>query len=170
MMKKFIKKFTSQPAERRSSAVLYALVGFIVVVFALFWLVGFSRPYVDDPNFNAPLFTDLLLVTGYLLLVLALGIAVWAVVRSARTLGKGDRVVNNIPVRRISLSVGVGTFVLMLLVFVLGSTAPLKINGTMYSDAFWLRMSDMFIITSLLLIVAAIVAVVYGATKYNRKS
>lgn len=170
MMKKFYKKFTSQPTEKRSSTVLYALVGLIVVVFALFWLVGFSRPYIDDPNFNAPLFTDLLLVTGYLLLALAIGIAVWAVMKSARTLGKGDRFVNNIPVRRISLSVWIGTFVLMLLVFALGSSSPLKINGATYSDGFWLRMSDMFIITSLLLIVAAIASVIYGATKYNRKS
>ena len=170
MMKKLLQKFTSQPTEKRSSAVLYALIGLIVVVFALFWLVGFSRPYIDDPNFNAPLFTDLLLITAYLLLAFALGIAVWAVVRSARTLGKGDRVVNNTPVRRISLTVGIGTFVLMLVTFVLGSSAPMKINGATYSDAFWLRMSDMFIVTSLLLIVAAVGAVVYGATKYNRKS
>jgi hypothetical protein len=85
-------------------------------------------------------------------------------------LGKGDRVVNNIPVRRISLTVGIGTFVMMLVTFVLGSSAPMKINGATYSDAFWLRMSDMFIVTSLLLIFAAIGAVVYGATKYNRKS
>lgn len=169
-MKKFLQKFTSQSTEKRSSTVLYSLIGLIVVVFALFWLVGFSRPYLDDPNFNAPLFTDALLVVSYLILAFAIGIAVWAVIRAVRTLGKGDRVVNNIPVRRISLTVGLGTAVMMILTYCLGSSAPMKINGSDFTDGFWLRMSDMFIITSLLLIVAAIAAVIYGATKYNRKS
>ena len=169
MMKKLLQKFTSQPTEKRSSAVLYALIGLIVVVFALFWLVGFSRPYIDDPNFNAPLFTDLLLITGYLLLAFALGIAVWAVVRSARTLGKGDRVVNNIPVRMIGRCVAGGTALALVLTFLFGSSAPMKINGADYADTFWLKASDMFVATSLLMIVAAVGAVVYGATKYIRK-
>lgn len=45
----------------------------------------------------------------------------------------------------------------------------MKINGADYTDTFWLKASDMFVATSLLMIVAAIAAVIYGATKYIRK-
>ena len=61
------------------SRVLYVLSGVTVLVFALFWLVGFNRPYDEDGNFNAPLFTDVLLV---LVTVVVVGfVAVWYPVR-----------------------------------------------------------------------------------------
>ena len=55
------------------SRVLYVLSGVTVLVFALFWLVGFNRPYDEDGNFNAPLFTDVLLVLMLLLTAGAIG-------------------------------------------------------------------------------------------------
>ncbi len=165
-----MQKWKLWSTEKRSSRVLYALVGLIIIVFALFWLIGFDRPFDDDPNFNSPLFTDALLIVTALIFLFGVGLAVWSVVRSARTIGKSDRMVNNIPVRRISMTVLVSTVVVMLLSFVLGSSKPMVINGQSYTDGFWLHVSDMFIVTSMLLIVAAIAAVVYGATKYNRKS
>ena len=104
-----MQKWKLWPTEKRSSRVLYALVGLIVIVFALFWLIGFDRPFDDDPNFNSPLFTDALLIVTALILLFGIGLAVWSVVRSARTIGKSDRTVNNIPVRRISMTVLVST-------------------------------------------------------------
>ena len=41
--------------ERISQRVLYLIIALTGVIFLLFWLVGFSQPFVDDPNFNAPL-------------------------------------------------------------------------------------------------------------------
>ena len=77
---------------------LYVLSGITVLVFALFWLVGFDRPYEDDGNFNAPLFTDALLVLMLLLTVGAIGVAAWSAIRSGKVNRGGERVVNNIPV------------------------------------------------------------------------
>ena len=33
-----------------------------VVVFALFFLVGYDMPFLENPDFNAPLFTDVLII------------------------------------------------------------------------------------------------------------
>lgn len=151
------------------SRVLYVLVGLSVVVFALFWLIGYDRPFDEDGNFNAPLFTDVLLVFMLLLTAGACGVAVWSAIRSNKASGGGERVVNNIPVRMIGRCVVGGTALALVLTFLFGSSAPMKINGADYADTFWLKASDMFVATSLLMIVAAVGAVVYGATKYIRK-
>lgn len=151
------------------SRVLYVLVGLSVVVFALFWLIGYDRPFDEDGNFNAPLLTDVLLVFMLLLTVGACGVAVWSAIRSNKASGGGERVVNNIPVRMIGRCVAGGTALALVLTFLFGSSAPMKINGADYADTFWLKASDMFVATSLLMIVAAVGAVVYGATKYIRK-
>ncbi len=56
---------------RLSHAVLVVLVAITVVVFGAFWLVGFNMPFMDDPQFNAPLLTDLVIVFVYIMLFLA---------------------------------------------------------------------------------------------------
>lgn len=151
------------------SRLLYVLSGIIVLVFALFWLVGFDRPYEDDGNFNAPLFTDALLVLMLLLTAGAIGVAAWSAIRSGKVSGCGERVVNNIPVRKVGMVVAVGTAVMLLFTFLLASSSPMKINGLYYTDAFWLKASGMFVSTSLAMILVAVATVVYGATKYIRK-
>lgn len=154
---------------RFNKHIQYVLVAIIAVVFAMFWLIGYDRPYDEDPNFNAPLFTDMLLITTILLLVGAVAVAAWSVVRSLRTTGRGERMSNNIPVRKIGTAVAIGTFAVMLLTFLLGSAAPMTINGSTYDDSLGLRVSDMFISTSLLMIAAAIAAVLFGSYKTIRK-
>lgn len=77
-----MQKWKLWSTEKRSSRVLYALVGLIIIVFALFWLIGFDRPFDDDPNFNSPLFTDALLIVTALIFLFGVGLAVWSVVRS----------------------------------------------------------------------------------------
>lgn len=151
------------------SRVLYVLSGIIVLVFALFWLVGFDRLYEDDGNFNAPLFTDVLLMLMLMLTAGAIGVVAWSAVRSGKVSGGGERVVNNIPVRKVGLAVAMGTVIMLFLTFLLSSSDPMKINGLNYTDTFWLRTSGMFVSTTLAMIFVAIAAVVYGATKYIRK-
>ena len=57
---------------RLSHAVLVVLVVITVIVFAAFWLVGFNMPFMDDPRFNAPLLTDVVIAFVYLMLLLAI--------------------------------------------------------------------------------------------------
>ena len=49
-----------QPAERIARWVFLALIVLTAIVFGAFYLIGFNRPYADDPNFNAPLLTNVL--------------------------------------------------------------------------------------------------------------
>lgn len=156
--------------ERQSSYVLYVLVALVAVVFVLFWLIGYDRPFDENPNFDAPLFTDAVLLLGYLLILGAIGCAVWTTARTLRIRGKGESYDNNIPVKRIGYIIVAGVFVLMLLTLLCGSDTAMNINGTTFSDRFWLKAADMFICTSLCLLAAAIGTAIYGATRYNRKS
>lgn len=45
----------------------------------------------------------------------------------------------------------------------------MQVNGNEYGDWLWLKLSDMFVFTSLLMLLGAIVAVLFGATRYVRK-
>lgn len=168
-MKKQSDNWRQWPAERLSIRLFYALVAVIVVVFALFWLVGFDRPFDNDPNFNAPLLADAVLVLMELLLLGAVGFTAWSVAHVLRVRGKADRLDNNIPTKRIGYGIIAGVAVLMVVGFLAGSSAEMTVNGLRYADTFWLKASDMFIFTSLVLMVAAVGAVAYGATKYVRR-
>ena len=58
---------------------LVALVVLAVVVFGAFFLIGYDVPFEDNPEFNAPRLTDLVLVFIYVLVLLAAILAVTAI-------------------------------------------------------------------------------------------
>lgn len=155
--------------EKISQAVLYAIVAVAVLVFALFYLVGYNTPSMDEPGFNAPLLTDALLVLMIVLLALAAGIGIVAVFVGLRKKDKSDKVVNGVPAARISaITFGV-TFLLLLVTFIAGSTKSMMINGHQFTDALALKITDMFVATSICMIFIAVCAVVFGYTRYIRK-
>lgn len=73
---------------RLSRIILVVLVALTVVVFGLFWLVGFNMPFIDDPKFNAPLLTDVVIFFVYLMLFLAITAVVLSMSGWARRMGK----------------------------------------------------------------------------------
>jgi amino acid transporter len=156
--------------EKIASRVLYLLIGLSVLVFAAFYLIGFNRPYEEDPNFNAPMLTDLLLVFMYLLVLVTMAIAAWAVVRSLRYHRKEESMENGVPTAKISYATVIITAISLVLTFIFGSSSTMSINGHPYSDAFWLKTADMFVNTSIILMLLAVAAVIYGATKYYRRN
>lgn len=164
-----IKQWREWPTEKISSRVLYVLAGIAVLIFVLFWLIGYDRPYEEDPNFSEPLFTGMLLVFIELLFLLSVAIAAWSMVRALKIRGKAEAMDNNIPVKKIGYGVAIGTVALLLVSFALSSTTPMKINGATFNNVLWLKVADMFIVTSLTLMLVAVGAVVYGSTKYRRK-
>ena len=167
-MKK-IKGLAKMDEERISQRVLYVTVALSAVVFLAFYLVGFDLPYTADPSFKAPLLTDVLLGFMGVLLGLAVLASVVAVVYGVRRANSREGLTNGIPSRKIAwITYGV-TFLILVLTFVFGSTQAMSVNGQMFSDAFWLRMSDMFVNSSLLLLVLAAGVVAFGATRYYRK-
>lgn len=129
------------------------------VVFAAFWLVGYDMPYDENADFNAPLLTDLLLWFIYVMAAAAVGVTVYSAVHGIRTHGRRQGMENGVPTTRITFLTWGTTLILLAVTFALGSTDPIKVNGTEYTDGLWLRMSDMFIYTSGVMIIIAIAVV-----------
>ncbi len=155
--------------EKISTRVLYALVGVAVVVFALFYLIGYNLPYVYDPSYNAPLFTDVVLWLLYAMTAVAVCVAACAVWHGYRT-RSAEKVVNGIPAARIAWTTAALLVVSLAVGFIGGSSSPVRVNGKAFSDTFWLKTTDMFIFATAVLIVVAVVAVVYSMSGLNRKT
>lgn len=147
--------------ERISQTILYVLVGISMLVFILFWTVGFNRPYLENTNFNDPLLTNVLIILMWVMFFAAFCITVWSISSTLKKRGKALRRENGIPVKKISYSIIIGTLILMLLTLAFASTKPMHINGAIYNDALWLRISDMFVNTSIVMIIFAGAAVAY---------
>lgn len=155
-------------AERLSKSAFYVIIGLIALLFVLFFFVGYNRPFEDEPIFNAPLFTDAVIVFMLLLTVVAICVMSWSIWRNIKTRGKDQRIENNIQIKRNAYVVALGTALALALTFLLGSSSLLRINGKEYADGFWLKTADMFIFTTALLLMVAIGAVVYGMIKNRR--
>jgi hypothetical protein len=49
---------------------------------------------------------------------------------------------------------------LLLVTFLLGSSKPIVTNGELFTDVFWLKTTDMFIYTSILLVIGCFVSAI----------
>lgn len=155
--------------DKISGRVLAVLIALSAVLFAAFFLVGYDMPFAEDANFTAPLLTDVILVYSYLLIAATIVVLAISVVRSIRRRGGSDVVVNGVPAARISYLTLALFVVTMVVTFSLGSTEPVKVNGATFSDSLWLRVADMFLVTSGILIAVAIVAIIFGVSGLNRR-
>ena len=160
--------FRKKSAEKVSQQIFYIMIALAVIVFGLFFLVGYDMPFDENPDFNAPLFTDVLIGLMWLFLVGGVVLAIGSMIKDYR-FSKSDAVVNGVPVRRIFRFTWLGTLLVLVLTFLVGSSDPMLINGEHYADWIWLKLSDMFVITSILMLVAGVGAVIFGATRYVRK-
>ncbi len=168
MFKFQFSKSKNKSAEQVSQRIFYILIALAVLVFGLFFLVGYDMPFEENPDFTAPLFTDVLIGLMWLFLVGGIGLAIYSMWKDYRG-SRSEAVVNGVPVRRIFRITWIGLLALLVLTFALGSSAPMLINGENYADWLWLKLSDMFVITSLLMLLAGMGAVIFGATRYIRK-
>lgn len=159
---------SNKSAENISQRIFYLLIGLAILVFGLFFLVGYDMPFDENPDFNAPLFTDVLIVLMWLFLIGGVGLAIYSMIKGYRTM-KSEAVVNGVPVRRILRITWLSLLAVLAVTFLLGGSDPMLINGENYADWLWLKLSDMFVVTSLLMLVAGIGAVCFGGTRYIRK-
>lgn len=161
-----------QQPEKIGRWVLYALMAVIAVVFALFFLVGYDRPYEENPNFSEPWLTGTVVSFVLLLLLVAVIVAVWSVVKSLRARQRELTNDNGVPARRIALGVSVGALIIMVVTWLVGSSREMLINGHPFSDSFWLKTADMFVYSVLILLAATIVAVIYSSyrSRHNQQT
>ena len=111
-------------------------------------------------SFVSPFLADVMLGLMYLVMAVALGVTAYSVWHGMRTRRKGDDIINGVPAGKIGWCVAIGLVVCLVLTFLLGSSKPVMTNGTLYKDAFWLRLTDMFIYTSILLILGCFVSAI----------
>lgn len=155
--------------EDASHRVLYAIITLTVVIFAAFFLIGYDHPFSENPDFIEPQLTTVLLVFMLLVVVLAVGVTLWAVISAMKKRGKADKTVNRVPVALISTSVVVGTMLVMVVAFLLGSSSAISVNGKEYDQPTWLRVADMLVISALVLMVIATTAVAIATIRSHFK-
>lgn len=154
---------------QKAGCIFYAIIGVSVLLFAGFRLIGYDMPYDENPDYNAPMLTGLLIWFMLLLVVATLALTLWSAWRSAKSSIADSGTVNNIPARRIALGVAGATAAILAVTFACSDTKALTVNGNTYADAFWLRMAGMFIGTSLVMTAGAIAALIFGTTQNRRK-
>lgn len=155
--------------EKISQRVFYVLIALSALTFGLFFLVGYDMPFEENPDFNAPLFTNVLLGLMVFLLVMAMALTAYSLAKGARLAASQGSHTHGVPERKIVGIVWGATVLLLALSFLLGSSVPMPVNRETYSDWLWLKVSDMFVFTSIVMLLAAIGAVLFGATRYIRK-
>jgi ABC-type uncharacterized transport system permease subunit len=113
-------------------------------------------------SFVSPFFADVILGLMYLMIAAAMGVTAYSVWHGLRNRRKGDDIINGVPAGRIGWCVAVLLVVLLVVTFLLGSSSPVITNGIRFTDVFWLKATDMFIYTSILLIIGCFVSAIVG--------
>ena len=111
-------------------------------------------------SFVSPFIADIMLWLMYIAIVVAVIVTIVSMARTVRLRTKDGEVVNGVPRTRMAWIVIVAFLLCLVLTFLLGSSEPVKTNGELFTDTFWLKAADMFIYTSLILIIGCFVGVV----------
>ena len=104
--------------------------------------------------YESDLFITILLDGIYILLAVAVALIIWSAIRTIR-LRQQQKPDFGMPQKHIVWGVALLLVLTLGITYLLGSSQPLSINGGIYQDAFWLRLSDMFINSTLILLVIA---------------
>ena len=118
--------------------------------------------------YESPLIINLLLIGIYVLLAATLGLTVWSMVHSLRQRDRKGQT-RGIASKRIAWGVAALLVTTLFLTCLTASTQPLLINGEAFDNRFWLRISDMLINSSLVLIVIAAICTLLGIIGIGRK-
>ncbi len=161
---------TTKANKQFSNKVLIALLVSSLVLFVLFFLVGYNMPSLNEPTINEPLLTTPLLFFVYVVMLLSMGVSVWAIVKAMLLNAHSPQQVNGIAVKKLNRAVFIGLALLLIIAFFIGSNTPILINGSKFNNVFWLKTSDMFITTSCLLLGIASATALWGILKNYKRS
>lgn len=156
--------------KRLANISLRVLCLLTLVIFSLFFLVGYDMPSLTKEGMVEPLLTNTVLVFTYIVLFLSIAIAVWSLIKEFLLGAQLPSIQNGIKVKLIRNSTFISVPTLLILFFLLGSSSPLKVNGITFNNAFWLKASDMFIFVSILLLLIGIVYATWGTIKSYRRA
>ena len=133
--------------------IFYVLIALILVVLGLFFCVGYNNPVGEH---NAPEHTETLLFLMYAML------GVCIIVTVVGSLAQFVTGLKDNPKGAMKSLLFVGLFIAVLAVaYTMGSDAPVvKGDGTVFTDAGWLQLSDMTLYAIYFLVATASVATI----------
>lgn len=144
---------------KTSSYTLLALSAISLVVFALFFFGGHEIDAKDNKVYN---FTDLLIYWTYFLGLLSVGAVLFFVLKDffAKLASNPGEAIK-------SIAGPLALVALLVVTYLIGDTTPLKVNAEAerFNTEGWLKVSDMFIYSTYVLLCATIVAAIYGSIK-----
>ena len=133
--------------------IFYVLIALILVVLGLFFCVGYNNPVGE---YNAPEHTETLLFLMYAML------GVCIIVTVVGSLAQFVTGLKDNPKGAMKSLLFVGLFIAVLAVaYAMGSDAPVvKGDGTVFTDAAWLKLTDMTLYAIYFLVATASVATI----------
>jgi protein-S-isoprenylcysteine O-methyltransferase Ste14 len=108
----------------------------------------------------SPIVADIMLWLMYITLAVAIGVTLLSVVKRLRLRTKDDEIINGVPQKRVARTVALAFVACLVITFLTGSSNPVTTNGQLFTDTFWLKVTDMFIYTTIILIIGCFVGVV----------
>ena len=139
--------------ERRISSLWRSVLIVIAsIIFGVFFLSS-SMPGYD---FSSSLSVELILFTLYISVLSCFFLVIWSIIHSAKYRKNKSDITNKIPTGRISIYVSLALIIILLLTFFLGSSQRIEADNVKYTSLFWLKTSDMFISTIIILLIIAI--------------
>ena len=155
-------------ASKIASIAYYVLLILSVVVFVLFFCVGFGREEAVASGFKkAPQFLSLLMYWMYALVAICTVCTVAGAVTA-----KGGKVDSNMPKwGEVLAQVGTWLFVPVLLItYLLGDGTPIRMGtGELYESTFWLVATDAMIYTIYVLVVVTVLALAVSLSGILKK-
>lgn len=155
--------------EKLSRYALNTCIVIILVIFALFFGVGYDNPQGD---YNAPQFTEVLMYLMYILTAVTALLAVWSAIKSVKdSMGGNAENLSGVPGGKISVfavivmlaSLAIGFFPNM------NETEFVTASGAVTSPTM-VTITDMFIISIYIMLAVAALAVIVNMTGVIKKS
>lgn len=156
--------------EKISNYSLYAVCGVIVLVFALFFGVGYDN--YDESGNVAPTLTNLLLGLMYVLGLVTFCLMVWSLVKSARSAaGSDEKEATGIAGSKIVIGTAVVTALAFVagFVFNMGEEAFTTSSGVTTSGTM-VTLVDAFMVAIYCLAIVSVIAVVVASTGVMTKT
>jgi len=146
--------------EKISKITLWALIGISIVVVALFLLIGYDTPYEENPKFNDPQLTDVLICWTYFLIAAAAIASVGAVIYGFVN-GSGKSKSEDKGLLSKTGLIAWGTFIVSIVIGAVVGIAnqgeTLLINGKDWNNPTDIIMTDTSMISILVLTVVTII-------------
>ena len=148
--------------------ILYILFALTLVILGVFYMVGYDNPVGE---YNAPENTDLLIYFMYAMVVLCVIAAIGSVISNVVSSFGGPKGVNisGVPEKLISIVSLTILVVSLVVAYAMGTDVAIITGDGAYTDAFWLKITDMFIYAIYFLMLVATFGLLVNMTGIFKK-